>query len=73
MTPRYALMLAVLLGPFGCDPDPARGPKPETRALSLAAPASAARLQHVPEGLGRVAHGRDRAEQAGLERDVVAG
>jgi len=35
MTPRYALMLAVLLGPFGCDPDPARGPKPETRAENL--------------------------------------
>lgn len=71
MTPRYAFMLAVLLGPFGCDPDPARGPKPETRVHSLARPASA--VQHLPEGLGRSAQRRHGPEQADLERDVVAG
>lgn len=73
MTPRHAFMVAVLLGPFGCDSDPARGPKPETRALSLAAPASAARLQQLPEGLGGAAQGRDGPEQADLERDVLLG
>ena len=72
MTPRYALMVAVLLGPFGCDPDPGRGPKPETGAISLAAP-SAAGLEHLPEGLGRTAQRRDGPEQADLERDVLPG
>lgn len=55
MTPRYVFMVAILLGPFGCDSDPARGPKPETRALALAAPASALPLQHAPERLGGAA------------------
>lgn len=73
MTPRYVFMVAVLLGPFGCDPDPARGPKPETGTLSLAAPASAARLQHLPEGLGGAAERGDRPEQADLERNVLPG
>lgn len=73
MTPRYAFMIAVVLGPFGCDSDPARGPKPQAQALALAAPVSAARLQHVPESLGRTAQGGDRPEQADLERDVLPG
>lgn len=73
MTPRYVFMLAVLLGPFGCDSDPARGPKPETRVLSLAVPASDTRLQHFPERLGRTAQWRDRPEQADLQRDVLPG
>lgn len=72
MTPRYVFMVAVLLGPFGCDQEPGRGPKPETRALSLAAP-SAAVLEHLPEGLGRSAQRRYWPEQADLERDVLPG
>lgn len=71
MTPRYVFMAAVLLGPFGCDPDPARGPKPESRALALAAPVSAARQEHLPESPGRLAQGRDRPEQADLQRNVL--
>lgn len=73
MTPRHAFMVAVLLGPFGCDSDPGRGPKPETRPVALAAAASAAGLEHLPEGLGRAAERRDRPEQADLERDVLPG
>lgn len=73
MTPRYAFMVAVLLGPFGCDSDPGRGPKPETRAIALAAASSAARLQHLPEGLGGAAERRDGSEQADLEGDVLLG
>lgn len=73
MTPRYVFMVAVLLGPFGCDSDPARGPKPETRVLSLAGAGSAVRLQHLPEGLGGAAERGDRAEQADLERNVLPG
>lgn len=71
MTPRYVFMVGILLGPLGCDPDPARGPKPETRMLSLAAPASAA--QHLPESLGRTAQWSHGPEQADLERDVFLG
>jgi hypothetical protein len=73
MTPRYAFMVAVLLGPFGCDSDPGRGPKPETRAIALGAAPSAARLQHLPEGLGGAAERRDGPEQADLEGNVLPG
>lgn len=71
MTPRYVFMVAVLLGPFGCDSDPGRGPKPETRAIALAAAPSAVRLQCLPEGLGGAAQGRHGPEQADLERNVL--
>lgn len=73
MTPRYVFMVAVLLGPFSCDSDPGRGPKPETRTLALAPPASAARLQHLPEGLGGGAERGNGPEQADLEGDVLLG
>lgn len=73
MTPRNVFMVAVLLGPFGCDSDPGRGPKPETRAIALVVPGSAARLEHLPESLGRLAQGRDRPEQADFQRDVLPG